>query len=118
MLSTSTTIVPPPGPQVGAVAPVPPVRGVQSAADGSTATNAQSPDPSAATQAPPPTAPAAASASQLKLVVAKSDTSIAYSYTLVDQVTGRVVAQIPHEAAEAAAANPDYTAGGVVDTTA
>ena len=56
--------------------------------------------------------------SPLKLVVAKAEASLAYSYTLVDQITGRVVAEIPHQAAQDAAAKPDYTAGGVVDTVA
>jgi hypothetical protein len=79
---------------------------------------ASAPAPAAAAPAPPPPPPPAATESSLKLVVARAATSMAYTYTLVDQLTGRVVAEIPHQAAQDAAASPTYAAGGMVDTTA
>ena len=112
MFTTPTTSVHP-------TSPVAAVRGATSATDLPPAAAPTAPKASAPGQddaqsqplAPPPPNP-------LKLVVAKAEASLAYTYTLVDQVTGRVVAEIPHQAAKDAAASPNYTAGGVVDTTA
>ena len=38
-------------------------------------------------------------------------------YTVIDRVTGKVMAQIPREDLARLAARPDYEAGQVVDTT-
>lgn len=91
------------------------VRSVSSATVDTVPVEPKVPAQAVAAQAPAPPPPPAPG-SQLKLVVAKADTSLAYSFTLVDQVTGRVVAEIPHQAVQAAAASPDYTAGAVIDT--
>ncbi len=112
MLTTPSASVPQTGPVVG-------VRAAQPGHDGASAQTPPASAAPAATQADPASTPVPPPASsQIKLVVARADASLAYTYTLVDQVTGRVVAEIPHQAAQDAAAKPDYTAGGVVDTTA
>ena len=104
---------------VPSIGPVAGVSGVQSAADPAPTPAPSSQTSSTAAGSESGSAPLSLpAASPLKLVVAKAESSLAFTYTLVDQVTGRVVAEIPHEAAKDAAARPDYTAGGVVDTVA